>query len=791
VVVDRCNKLECLDARARNMERGVMMVSKTREVVGNTPSPAVTEDRQAGETPGESEELYRSMIELSPDSIFTIDTKGVITLCNAAATRLLDYSKDELVGKHFSKLGTLRLRDIPKYLKIFRSVLGGSIIEPTEVAFHRKDGTTRLVDVHVVSLKVGGKTIIQTTARDITERKWAEEELRLSDAAFKSLQESVVVTDTEYTITRWNEVSERIYGIKASEAIGKKLFDIIEIVNTSPGETAEQFKQGETQSYYQCEQLHRTKHAEVWVYVSVQAIEANGKRYGWVALATDVTERKQAEEELREAEERYRDLFESANDLIQSVTPDGHFLYVNKAWREALGYSEQEVANLELWDIIHPDSISHCREVFQKIMSNKTVSGIEAIFVTKDGKSITVEGNANCRFEEGKPVATRGIFRDITERKRVEEELRIKDSAIASSINAIAIADLEGNLTYVNPSFLALWGYDDDKAVLGKSSVEFWQMRNKATEVVDALRTSGSWLGELVAKRKDGSTFDVQLSASMVTDEEGKPICMMASFVDITERKRVQQALQEKTRQLAAASQAKSKFLASMSHELRTPLNAVIGFSELMLDGVPGEINDEQRDCLNDILSSGQQLLNLINDVLNLSKIEAGRMELKLENLNLADVINDVVQTVKPMLDENRHKIGVSVGEGLPQVHAEKRRLRQILLNLLSNAIKFTPPGGKLGIKVTRNGDWCQVSVVDNGIGIKEEDQERVFEVFTQVATLPKEKEGGTGLGLALTKQFVESIGGRIWVESQYGKGSKFTFTLPLVREGEPYSERE
>jgi len=296
---------------------------------------------------------------------------------------------------------------------------------------------------------------------------------------------------------------------------------------------------------------------------------------------------------------------------------------------------------------------------------------------------------------------------------------------------------------------------------------------------------------ELVAKRKDGSTFDVQLSASMVTDEEGKPICMMTSFVDITERKRVWEALQEKTRQLAAASQAKSKFLASMSHELRTPLNAVIGFSELMLDGVPGEINDEQRDCLNDILSSGQQLLNLINDVLNLSKIEAGRMELKLENLNLADVINDVVQTVKPMLDENRHKIGVSVGEGLPQVHAEKRRLRQILLNLLSNAIKFTPPGGKLGIKVTRNGDWCQVSVVDNGIGIKEEDQERVFEVFTQVATLPKEKEGGTGLGLALTKQFVESIGGRIWVESQYGKGSKFTFTLPLVREGEPYSERE
>jgi len=228
-----------------------------------------------------------------------------------------------------------------------------------------------------------------------------------------------------------------------------------------------------------------------------------------------------------------------------------------------------------------------------------------------------------------------------------------------------------------------------------------------------------------------------------------------------------------------------------MSHELRTPLNAVIGFSELMLDGVPGEINDEQRQCLNDIYSSGQHLLNLINDVLDLSKVEAGKIKLKLEELNLADVIHNVVQTVKPMLDDNGHKLKVSVEKRLPQIRADKSRLRQIFFNLLSNAIKFTPPGGKLGIEVTRDGDLCQVSVADNGIGIKKEDQERIFEAFTQGETLPSREREGAGLGLGLTKQFVELLGGKIWVESECGKGSKFTFTLPLAREGKPSPEEE
>ena len=255
----------------------------------------------------------------------------------------------------------------------------------------------------------------------------------------------------------------------------------------------------------------------------------------------------------------------------------------------------------------------------------------------------------------------------------------------------------------------------------------------------------------------------------------------------IAYRKQTELELQERNEQLEAASQAKSEFLAAMSHELRTPLNAVIGFSELLLDGIPGEINDEQRECLDDILGGGQHLLNLINDVLDLSKVEAGRMEFKPVNLHLADVINDVVQTMRPLLDDSRHRLNVSIDEWLPQVRADRSRLKQVFLNLLSNAIKFTPPDGELAVKANRQDDWCQVSVIDNGIGIKKEDQERLFQAFVQLDTLPEQAKKGTGLGLALTRQFVEIMGGQLWIDSEYGKGSKFTFTLPLVTEGKPH----
>jgi len=658
-----------------------------------------------------------------------------------------------------------------------------------------------------------------------------------------------------------------------------------------------------------------------------------------------ITERKRMEETLQESEEWYRDLLENANDLIQSVVPDGHFHYVNKTWRKVLGYSEEEVANLTLWDIIHPDSIPHCREFFQKVISGETVNDIEAVFVAKDGRLVTVEGSANCRFKGGEPLATRGIFRDITERKQTEEALRKSEEkyrvlltnlpqkifhkdrdSIYVACNDNYARDLKINADEIIgkkdydffPKELAEKYRADDRRIVESGRTEEIEERyvqNGQEQIVHTVKTpikdeNGNVIGilgifsditerkqaqealrkaeedwrnsfnsledvmiiidkdynienindcglalleksreevigrkcyqviddrdsppeecpcKLALKTKQVESVDLyeerfgkyfSIKSSPIFDEKGEIVKFVDLRRDITERKRVerelqekneqldaqneelqsqseelmsqQQELMEKTREVEKANRLKSDFLANMSHELRTPLNVIIGFSELMTDEVPGKINKEQRQCLSDVLNSSKHLLNLINDVLDLSKIESGKVELKLENVTLTEIIESVTRTMVPILRLRKQSLDIEIEERFPLVYADEGKLGQVLLNLVDNATKFTPDGGKLKIEAARDGDWCQVSVIDNGTGIKKEDQERIFEPFTQIDVLPGENREGTGLGLALTKQLVEMCGGKIWVESEYEKGSRFIFTVPLATNGQPNPE--
>jgi signal transduction histidine kinase len=216
-----------------------------------------------------------------------------------------------------------------------------------------------------------------------------------------------------------------------------------------------------------------------------------------------------------------------------------------------------------------------------------------------------------------------------------------------------------------------------------------------------------------------------------------------------------------------------------MSHELRTPLNAIIGFSEVLGERMFGELNEKQEEYLKDIYASGQHLLSLINDILDLSKIEAGRMELELTDFNLPATLDNALTLVRERAGRRGIALGLTVDERLEQIHADERKVRQVVLNLLSNAIKFTPEGGRIEVRAVPVDGVVEISVSDTGVGIAPEDQEVIFEEFKQVGTAAKKVEG-TGLGLALSRKFIELHGGRIWVESQVGAGSTFTFTIPM-----------
>ena len=237
--------------------------------------------------------------------------------------------------------------------------------------------------------------------------------------------------------------------------------------------------------------------------------------------------------------------------------------------------------------------------------------------------------------------------------------------------------------------------------------------------------------------------------------------------------------LADKSRQLEVASQHKSEFLANMSHELRTPLNAIIGFSEVLGERMFGELNEKQEEYLKDIHASGQHLLSLINDILDLSKIEAGRMELELTDFNLPATLDNALTLVRERAGRRGIALDLTVDERLEQIRADERKVRQVVLNLLSNAIKFTPEGGRIEVRAVPVDGLVEISVSDTGVGIAPEDQEAIFEEFKQVGTAAKKVEG-TGLGLALSRKFIELHGGRIWVQSEVGVGSTFTFTIPI-----------
>jgi PAS domain S-box-containing protein len=346
--------------------------------------------------------------------------------------------------------------------------------------------------------------------------------------------------------------------------------------------------------------------------------------------------------------------------------------------------------------------------------------------------------------------------------------------------------DSKGQLLTVNPAFAQIMGYESPEVMVASVTDISSQLYVNSTDrerLRQLLREKGMVQGfEALFHRKDGEIIDVSISGNVIKKEKGEILYYEGILENITEKKQASQ-LRIAKEAAEAANKHKSEFLANMSHELRTPLNAILGYTELILDNIYGDVPDKIREVLERLDKNGRHLLNLINDVLDLSKIEAGQLVLSLDEYSMEDVVQTVITAVEALAAEKNLKLNVMIPADLKIGKGDQQRIAQVLLNLVGNAIKFTEQG-EVKVEVAVSDETFFISVSDTGPGISKPDQKKIFEEFQQADGSSTREKGGTGLGLSIAKKIVEMHGGQIWVESTLGKGSNFRFTLPIRVEG-------
>ncbi len=782
----------------------------------------ITERKLAEQALKASNDRFTQMAEKSLEVFWMFDNQlGRIIYLNPAYEAIWGYSVAETLQDNSYYIEAIHPED--------RSVIFGGLErqskgEKTDMEYRiiRPDGSVRWIHDRSFPIFDQQGALIRTTgiAADVTERKLAEIAIRASEMKLRSLVDSqthfVIRTDMNGKFTYWNNKYLQEFGwlhdnkeIKDAtpmEAICEyhhpRTFDVVQKCLAYPGQvfTVELDKPARDGGV-------RTT---MWEFVGLA--DENNQPIEVQCMGIEITALKKAQTELvelnRSLEERVQqrtaevqDLYDNAPIGYHSIDAHGMIVRANKTHLDWLGYTREEFVGHSIVEFLAAEGSAEFQQAFPEFLQSGWIRDVDVDMIRKDGSLIPVLISATGVYDEdGNFVMTRSAVFDNTGRKAIEQAMRQSEETyralFENSNDGIFMLSPEREELRANQRALDMVGYTPEEyEELGRRSNN--PLTADEDERADAdqrfaavLRGERVPLYERVFRTKDGHKINVEVNLSPVRDSSGKIIMVQSVVRDITERKKAEDELRRNRDELSLANQSlekaarlKDEFLASMSHELRTPLAGILGLSETLQLNIYGELNEKQKKTIRSIEDSGRHLLDLINDILDLSKIEAAQLELNIEPVSLADICQASLQLTKGMANKKRQRVHYTMATESIALNVDGRRMKQILVNLLGNAIKFTPDGGELGLEINLLKDEGKVQFVvwDKGIGIKPEDMGKLFKPFVQIDSSLARQYAGTGLGLSLVQRLVELHNGTVEMESIFGEGSRFIVTLPWM----------